>query len=128
MAELIAHTCQTYLDLSELEHTMRAAHMSAFSARKAALASLQKMEKILENSLARRQNVYTSMVNVWEQSRLPKGFSTPTKKYFYKMDRSRHFANRTSDMSHLIYDEQLLDIEGYLEKLGKYRKSFQLEF
>ena len=128
VADLIAHTCQTYLDISELEHTIRAAHMSAFSDRKAALASLQKAEKILEKSMARRQNVYNSIVTVWEKSRLPKGLSTPNKKYFYKMDRSRHFANRTPDMSYLIYDEQLLDMEGYLESLRKYRKSFQLEF
>jgi hypothetical protein len=59
---------------------------------------------------------------------MPKGMSTPDKKYFFKMDRSRHFANRTPDMSYLIYDEQLLDMEGYLEKLSAYRKSFQLKF
>ncbi len=128
MAELIAHTCQTYLDLSELEYTITAAHKNAFSDRKAALESLQKAEQIIESSLARRQNVYDWIVSVWEKSRLPKGLSTPDKKYFYKMDRSRHFANRTPDMSYLIYDEQLLDMEGYLEKLRKYRKSFQLEY
>ena len=65
---------------------------------------------------------------IWEKTRLPKGLSTPDKQYFHKMDRSRHFANRTADLSYLIYDEQLLNMEGYLERLRKYRKSFQIEY
>tara|TARA_R110002049_G_scaffold28018_5_gene96675 strand:- start:30311 stop:32467 length:2157 start_codon:yes stop_codon:yes gene_type:complete len=128
IAKLIQHTCLTYLDLSELEYTITQAHKNAFSNRKASLESLLKAEQIIENSLSRRQEVYNDMVLVWEKTRLPKGMSTSKKKYFFKMDRSRHFANRTPDMSYLLYDEQLLDMEGYLKKLKKYRESFQLEF
>ncbi len=128
IAELIDHTCHTYQDLSNLERTITEAHRNAFSDRQAAYNSLIKAEQLIESSLARRENVYNELVAIWEKTRLPKGMSTPEKKYFYKMDRSRHFANRTADMSYLIYDEQLLDMEGYLEKLRTYRESFQLEY
>ncbi|MCF6224635.1 MAG: beta-N-acetylhexosaminidase [Flavobacteriaceae bacterium] len=128
IANLIDHTCQTYLDLSKLEYTITEAHRNAFSDREAAYNSLLNAEKLIENSLARRERVYSELVAIWEKTRLPKGMSTPSKKFFYKMDRSRHFANRTPDLSYLIYDEQLLDIEGYLKRLKKYRESFQIKF
>ena len=128
IAKLIDHTCLTYLDLSKLEYTITEAHRNAFIDRKEAQNSLEKAEQIIEESLERRQKVYSDLVKTWEKTRLPKGMSTPEKKYFYKMDRSRHYANRTADMSYLIYDEQLLDMEDYLEKLKAYREAFQLEF
>jgi glycyl-tRNA synthetase beta subunit len=46
--------------------------------------------------------------------------STPDKKYFWQQDRARHFAFRRPDMSFLIWDEQKLDLENYLEKLKAY--------
>jgi hypothetical protein len=64
-------------------------------------------------------------VKTWEKTRLPKGMSTPEKKYFYQQDRTRHFANRRPDMGYLIYDEQQLDLEGYLEKLKTYMKQYK---
>ena len=128
IARLVHHTCLTYQDLSNLEYAITEAHKNAFTDRKEAQNSLVKAETIIENSLARRQKVYTDFVTTWEKTRLPKGLSTPDKKFFFKMDRSRHFANRTADLSYLIYDEQLLNMEGYLQELKKYRKSFQLEY
>ena len=128
IARLIHHTCLTYQDLSNLEYAITEAHKNAFTNRKEAQNSLVKAETIIEKSLARRQKVYTDLVKTWEKTRLPKGLSTPDKKFFFKMDRSRHFANRTADLSYLIYDEQLLDMEGYLQELKKYRMSFQLEY
>ncbi|MEQ9287329.1 MAG: beta-N-acetylhexosaminidase [Cyclobacteriaceae bacterium] len=128
IAELIRHTCLTYEDLSRLEYAITEAHKNAFTDRKEAYNSLVKAEKIIEASLARREQVYANLVKTWKKTRLPKGMSTLDKKFFYKMDRSRHFANRTADLSYLIYDEQLLDMEGYLQKLKAYRTSFQLEY
>ncbi|MEQ8336140.1 MAG: beta-N-acetylhexosaminidase [Cyclobacteriaceae bacterium] len=128
IAELVDHTCQTYLDLSELERTITRAHKEAFSDRKAAVGYLMDAESLIEESLERREKVYNSLVSVWEETRMPKGMSTPEKAYFYKMDRSRHYANRTPDMSYLIYDEQLLDMEGYLEALRAYRKTLKTDF
>ncbi len=128
IADLIDHTCQTYLDLSKLEHTIKEAHRNAFLNRKSAYESLLEAEKLIKNSLERREIIFNKLTTIWEKTRLPKGMSTPDKSYFYKMDRSRHFANRTADLSYLIYDEQLLDMEGYLERLRKYRESFQIEF
>jgi hypothetical protein len=119
-AELIKHTCQTYLDLSNLEYTITQAHRLAYINRKEAYQKLESAKGIIEVSLKRRENVYNDLVEVWEQTRLPKGMSTPEKKYFYQQDRARHYAHRTADMSYLIYDEQLLDMEGYLKKLETY--------
>lgn len=128
IAKLISHTCLVYKDLSDLEYTITAAHRNAFIDRKEVQNSLIKAEQIIEASLERRSKVYNDLVKTWEKTRLPKGMSSSEKKYFYKMDRSRHYANRTADMSYLIYDEQLLDLEGYLEKLKAYREAFLLEF
>jgi hexosaminidase len=54
--------------------------------------------------------------------------STPEKEFFHEQDRARHFAFRTADMSYLIYDEQLLGIEEYLEKLREYKYFFRERF
>jgi len=128
IVKLIEHTCKTYLDLSRLEETIKEAHGNAFLDRKASYSSLLEAEQIIESNLERRENTYHDLVDIWEKSRLPKGISTQDKKYFYKMDRSRHFANRTPDMSYLIHDEKLLNLEDYLIRLRKYRESFQIEF
>ncbi|MEX2403407.1 MAG: hypothetical protein WD625_04695, partial [Balneolales bacterium] len=70
--------------------------------------------------LDRRQEVYDNLVSTWEETTMPKGYSTDDKPYFFQQDRARHFAHRTPDMSYLIYDEELLDIEGYLDDLKEY--------
>ena len=54
--------------------------------------------------------------------------STKEKKFFFEQDRTVHFANRAPDMSFLIYDEQKLDLEGYLVKLQQYKKFYHDRF
>jgi hypothetical protein len=124
-AQLIRHTCQTFLDLSELEFAIREAHNQTFLNRDSAYISLQAAQKIIENNLKRRSLVLNNLVSVWEKTRLPKGMSTDDKKYFFQQDRTRHFANRRPDMTYLIYDEQLLDLEGYLDKLKAYMEAYK---
>ncbi len=120
IAELIKHTCKTYLDLSELEHTITQAHRLTFINKQEAYNKLEEAKELIEKSLDRRERVYNDLVETWEKTRLPKGMSTPTKEFFHQQDRARHYAFRTADMSYLIYDEQLLDMEGYLEDLEEY--------
>ncbi len=120
IAQLIRHTCLTYLDLSELENTIAVANKNNFIDRQIVYTNLVKAQKIIENSLERRTQVFNSLVTTWEKTRLPKGLSTKNKTYFHRQDRARHFANRRADMTYLIYDEQKLDMEGYLEKLKAY--------
>jgi len=122
--QLVRHTCQTYLDLSELENAIKDAHNQTFLNRDSAYYFLQKAQKIVEDNLQRRSVVLNNLVAVWEKTRLPKGMETAEKKYFYQQDRARHFANRKPDMSFLIYDEQQLDLEGYLEKLKIYMEKY----
>ena len=125
VAEVIQHTCLTYLDLSSLEYAITEAHRKTFEDHKKAYNSLAKAQKIIENSLKRRQEVFDDLVTVWEETRFPKGMSTKNKEYFWQQDRARHFANRTPDMTYLIYDEQLLDMEGYLEELKAYMEYYK---
>ncbi len=120
IAELVKHTCLTYLDLSELEHTITKAHSLTFIDKQQAYNQLAKAAQIVQSSLDRREKVFNDLVETWEQTRLPKGMSTAGKTYFYQLDRARHFANRKPDMSFLIYDEQLLNMEGYLKDLKNY--------
>jgi hexosaminidase len=124
-ADLIRHTCLTYIDLSNLEYTIRDAHVSRFEDCNKSLKSLLKAQNLLENTLNRRDSVFKDLVAVYEETRLPRGYSTPEKQYFWQQDRARHFGFRQPDMSFLIYDEQLLDIEGYLEKLKNYIEYFK---
>ena len=123
VAELIGHTCRTYLMLSELEHEISRAHQQRFIDLQQTSQALQNAVAMIEDNLADRERVFDSLVRVWEKTRLPKGLSTADKKYFHRQDRARHFANRRAEMSYLIYDEQLLDLEGYLKKLRDYSES-----
>jgi hexosaminidase len=120
IAELIQHTSQTYLDLSNLERAISGAHRFTFSNKTEAYNYLVKAQNIVENSLKRRTDVFNDIVITWEKTRLVRGMSTENKKYFFQQDRARHFGNRQPDMSYLIYDEQKLDMEGYLQKLKEY--------
>ncbi len=124
-AELIRHTCLTYLDLSNLEYTIREAHRRRFENADSSLILLEKAQHLLENNLKRRENVFNDLVAVYETTRLPKGLSTPEKPFFWQQDRARHFAFRQPDMTFLIYDEQLLNIEDYLDKLKTYIAFFK---
>ena len=123
--QVVRHTCQTYLDLSALENAVKDAHNETFVNRDSAYYYLVKAQKIIEDNVKRRADVLNHVVTVWEKTRLPKGMSTADKKYFFQQDRARHFANRKPDMSFLIYDEQQLDLEGYLEKLKAYSEKYK---
>lgn len=125
-AELIKHTCLTYIDLSNLEYAIKEAHVNGFVDYNISLNSLKKAQQIIENSLKRRETVFNDLIKTYEETRLPKGMSASEKKYFWQQDRARHFAFRRPDMSFLIYDEQLLDMEGYLEKLKAYIEYFKV--
>ncbi len=83
---------------------------------------------IIDANLAERQEVYDDLVKTWEKTRLPKGMSTPGKTFFHRQDRARHFAFRRADMSYLIYDEQLLDLEDYRTNLLKYMDFYKKTF
>jgi hypothetical protein len=69
--------------------------------------------------------MFRDLVAVWEESRLPKGLSTPDKEFFHQMDRARHFAFRKADMSYLIYDEELLGLEDYRSRLLEYMEYYK---
>jgi hypothetical protein len=125
VAKVIQHTCMTYQDLSNLEYAITEAHRKTFVDHREAYNSLVKAQNIIENSLKRRQEVFKDLVTVWEETRFPKGMSTKKKEYYFQQDRARHFANRRPDMTYLIYDEQLLNMEGYLEELKAYMKYYK---
>lgn len=128
IAQLIRHTAHTYLDLSHLENAITQAHKQRFLSHEGAYKSLENASKIVEESLERRKKVYSALVDTWEKTRLPKGMSTADKAYFYRQDRAYHFANRRPDMTYLIYDEQLLGIEKYLENLQEYMTYYEDTF
>ncbi len=128
LANLIRHTALTYQDLSNLELSIKTAHEQRFVNLEAAYSNLQQAEKIITGQLERRQKVFDELVALWGETRLPKGMSTKTKQYFFEQDRTRHFANRVPGMNYLIYDEQLLNLEGYLSDLRKYMQFFKQKF
>jgi hypothetical protein len=120
IAELISHTARTYLALSEVEKAVAVAHQQHFKSHPTAHSWLEKAVRILEENLQDRETVFNSLVSTWEKTRFPKGHSEPDRQYFHRQDRARHFANRRPDMTYLIYDEQKLKVEDYLESLRRY--------
>ena len=128
IAELIKHTCQTYLDLADLEGAITNAHRQRFVSHKGAYEAMQRATEIVEKNLAEREKVFNDLVDVWEKTRLQKGMSTADKKFFHRQDRARHYAFRRADMSYLICDEQLLGLEEYLEKLREYMAWYKNTF
>lgn len=124
-AELVKHTCLTYINLSGLEYTIRTAHVNRFRDYNVSLDKLAEAQEIIKNILQRRETVFNNLVKTYEITRFPKGYSLPDKEFFWQQDRARHFAFRRPDMTFLIWDEQLLDMEGYLEKLKNYTEFFR---
>ncbi len=120
IAELFQHTARTYLALSDLENSITQAHRAHFDDPASAHASLRNAALIIEKNLKEREEVFSRIKVSWEKSQLPKGWSTPEKKYVHGRDQQRNFANRRPDLSFMIYDEQLLGLEEYLEQLNKY--------
>jgi hypothetical protein len=119
------HNARLILMLAQLEDELTSASGEHYSNRKLAVEHLEKARGLIETNLAERQQVYSQLVSLWGQTRLPKGMSLPGKPYVFARDRARHFANRTADMSYLILDEQLLDLEGYLAKLKTYTADYR---
>lgn len=120
IVQLVKHTCNTYLALSELELAVKEAHMQHFLNHEAACEALEHAVNIIDSNLTERDRVYRELVSIWEKTRFPKGMSTVEKVFFHRQDRARHFAFRRADMSYLIYDEELLGLEEYREKLLAY--------
>lgn len=125
LAKLVWHTTQTYHDLSIVEQAITEAHSKHFENHELTYQNLEKAAAIVESSLQRREEVFNELVSTWEKTRLPKGMSTADKKYFFQQDRARHFANRVPDMSYHIYDEQKLDMEGWLANLEHYMEYYK---
>ena len=128
IADLVNHTCNTYLALSELERAIKEAHNQRFLSHQAAYEAMEKAVEIIDTNLSERQKVYDELVVIWEKTRLPKGLSTEEKDFFHRQDRARHFAFRRADMSYLIYDEELLGLEEYREELLEYMEWYKLTY
>jgi len=125
IAKLIWHTTQTYKDLSELENLITQAHRKHFENHQESYRYMADAVALLDNSIKRRETVFNDLVETWEKTRLPKGYATKEKKYFFRQDRARHFANRVPDMTYLIYDEQQLEMETYVQKLKEYMEGYK---
>ncbi len=125
ITDLVKHTCNTYLSLSNLEKAIKEAHNQHFLCHEAAYKALLKGLEIIDVSLSDRKRVYDDLVATWEKTRLPKGLSTPEKQFFFAQDRARHFAFRRADMSYLICDEELLGLEAYRSNLEKYAEWYR---
>ncbi len=133
-AELMRHNADLILMLGNLENAISQASDYCYfggerpltpANRKQALIWMRKAEAMIADHLADRAQTFSNLVAVWEKTRLPKGLSLPQKPFFHQKDRARHFANRTADMNYLILDEQILDLEGYLDKLRAYNNRLE---
>jgi hypothetical protein len=120
LAKLFRHNARTYLALSALENTITKAHKIHFENHKKAYSELNNAVAIIELNLLEREQVFNEIKTTWEKNQFPKGMSTKDKHYVHGRDQQRNFANRRPDLSFMIYDEQLLGIEDYLDRLKKY--------
>jgi hypothetical protein len=104
---------------------VKEAHSQHFLNHEAASEAMEQAVSIIGSNLRERDKVYTELVSIWEKTRLPKGMSTDEKKFFHEQDRARHYAFRRADLSYLIYDEELLGLEEYLEQLLDYMEYYR---
>ena len=125
IVQLVNHSCNTYLALSDLEMAVKEAHSQHFLNHESASEALKQAVSIIESNLSERERVYGELVTIWEKTRLPKGLSTEEKLFFHQQDRARHFAFRRADMSYLICDEELLGLEEYMENLLDYMEYYR---
>jgi len=128
LAKLFRHTANTYLSLSDLEKTIQKAAGLHFDDNQASCNELNRAVTIIEGNIAERNQVFSEIRNIWEKSQLPKGMSTPDKKYVHSRDQQRNFANRRADLSFMICDEEDLDLEGYLSRLKAYISSYKIKY
>ena len=119
LAELFTHTANTYQALSSLENAITEAHRQHFPDHQAAYAALGRAARIVQGNLDERAEVFEKIKTTWEKSQLPRGMSTPQKKYVHGRDQQRNFANRRPDLTFMIADEEQLNLEGYLADLKK---------
>ena len=125
-ARLMAHNVALFQMLAELEARLeQASYVLHHKDRKGALRVLRSMEELLAAHLHKREVVYAELVAGWEKTRLPKGYSTPGHKYFWKPENARHFANRTADLRYLVMDEDLLGIEDYARRLEVFNGQYE---
>lgn len=127
LAKLFRHTAKTYLVLSDLEKSITKAASTHFDDRKATYNELNRAVMIIEENLTERQQVFSEIKTTWEKSQFPKGMSTPEKKYIHARDEQHNFANRRPDLSFMIFDEEKLGLEDYLQKLKVYIKNYKQE-
>lgn len=120
IAELFRHTARTYLAFSELENKIKEAHEQHFKDHRAACDALVAARQIAGDNLAERNLVFGRIKTTWEKHQFPKGMSLPGKEYLHARDRQRNFANRRPDLSFMIYDEELLGLEEYIQDLSDY--------
>ncbi len=128
MIDLADHTARTYLMLSRLENTVTAAHQARFESHARSLKALEQAASLIQSNLDERKKTFDNLTRAWEKTRLPKGLSTPEKKFFWQQDRARHFAFRRPDMTYLTCDEEDLGLENYLAELKKYTEWYRGNF
>src|SRR5690606_4708188 len=71
--QLIRHTCQAYIDLSNVEHSIKEANRLTFIDRDSAYSCLKNAADIVDSCITRRSKVFDNLTKVWEKTRLPKG-------------------------------------------------------
>lgn len=125
IVQLIRHTCIAYDDLSRVEKSIKEANRLTFINRDSTTKYLEQAAQIVEDCIKQRSEAFNNLVFIWEKTRLPKGMSVGDRKYFFQQDRTRHFANRRPDMTYLIYDEQKLGMEKWLEALKLYIQKYK---
>ena len=128
LAQLFKHTAKTYLAMSELEKSVTLAASKHFDDNKTTYNELNHAAQIVEENIAERNQVFAQIVQTWEKHQLPKGMSSPEKKYVHGRDEQRNFANRRPDLTFMICDEEDLGLEEYLQKLKMYIQNYKITY
>jgi hypothetical protein len=128
LVKLFSHTAHTCLMLSSLENSIARAAGLHFDDSQAAYQEMSRTVEMIERNLAEKDQVFADIKSTWEKSQLPKGMSTPDKKYFHARDQQRNFANRRPDLSFMICDEDDLGLDAYLEDLRQYMLFYEKKY
>ncbi|NOY57949.1 MAG: hypothetical protein GXO75_03315, partial [Calditrichaeota bacterium] len=88
--------------------------------KKAAMQSLREADRIVEDILQDRAQMWANLKATWEESRFPKGRSVDGRQFIHKLDDVKdHFADRRVGLDYMLAPLERMGLEKWCSDLQK---------
>ena len=121
LAQFIDHHWQMFLDLEQVENTLKDAQRIALEEKHVeAVAKLKAAHDLVEKIRRERVATYAALKGVFEKSRYEKGRTVEGRKFVHVFDDVKdHWADRRADLSYMIAPEENIGLEKWNEELAE---------